>query len=116
MGHTRRKFFAALETAPQDATTALDFVLQLYEVEYLAAERDIAGTDEHLALRQALMGPIFEKFELWLRDQSGVPVPFVQIVQSRHVQAGTEPSAADGCSTQASLSRFGKIVRSLSHR
>lgn len=75
MGHTRRKFFGALETAPDEAATALDFVLQLYEVEYLAAERDIVGTDEHLKLRQALMSPIFEKFERWLRDQSPHHLP-----------------------------------------
>lgn len=75
MGHTRRKFFGALETAPEEAATALDFVLQLYEVEYLAAERDIVGTDEHLKLRQAVMSPIFEKFERWLRDQSPHHLP-----------------------------------------
>ncbi|MEM6275070.1 MAG: IS66 family transposase [Myxococcota bacterium] len=75
MGHTRRKFFAALETAPKEAATALDFVLQLYEVEYLAAERDIVGTSEHLKLRQTAMAPIFKKFQLWLRDQSPHHLP-----------------------------------------
>ena len=72
--HVRRKFFAALDSAPE-AREALDFILKLYEVEYLAAERGITGTPEHTMLRKSQMAPIFQKFRLWLQDQSPHHLP-----------------------------------------
>jgi transposase len=44
----------------------LDLILDLYKVEYLAAEKRILGTDEHLAMRQEQSTVILEKIKRWL--------------------------------------------------
>ena len=44
-------FFKALNSA-SEAKEMLDMILDLYLVEYLAAERGIVGSPEHLLLRQ----------------------------------------------------------------
>jgi len=45
MAHARRYWWAARETAPNEAQHVLDLILELYVVEYDAAEQDILGTD-----------------------------------------------------------------------
>jgi transposase len=48
--HCRRMFFKALSSTPE-ARDVLDLIVNLYRVEYEAAEKEILGTDAHLALR-----------------------------------------------------------------
>jgi len=67
--HARRYFYKALETAPVEAQHVLDRILDLYEVEYQAAEKDVLGTGEHRALRQALSKPIIDALKKWLDEQ-----------------------------------------------
>lgn len=49
--HARRKFFAAIETKPDEAHHAIDLIREIYEVEYVAAEKSVLGTERHRALR-----------------------------------------------------------------
>jgi transposase len=60
MGHARRKFFEAKEKAPELVDHVLEQILELYIVEYDAAEEKILGTDKHLAMRQVRSKPILE--------------------------------------------------------
>jgi transposase len=50
--HCRRMFFKALPKTPE-AREVLDQIVNLYRVEYDAAEMGVLGTDAHLALRQS---------------------------------------------------------------
>ena len=78
-GHSRRKFFDALPDHPKEARTALDFILELYEVEYEAARLEILGTARHLALRRARMEPVFESYKAWLDEQKESARPSSQL-------------------------------------
>jgi len=72
--HARRKFFEALRTAPE-AKRALDVIVQLYRIEHRAAERDILGTETHLALRDHESRAVLEELECWLDAQDGQHPP-----------------------------------------
>lgn len=63
--HARRKFFEALETAPDEANHAIDLIRGIYEVEYVAAEKDILGTDQHRALRTTKSRAIINELYDW---------------------------------------------------
>lgn len=78
-GHSRRKFFDALPDHPTEARTALDFILELYTVEYEASDLEILGSARHLALRRARMGPIFESYKAWLDEQRESARPSSQL-------------------------------------
>jgi transposase len=65
LAHARRKLFAAMEGDPE-AQQALDLIRDVYAVEHKAKERDILGTAEHLALRQAESAPLMSKLHAWL--------------------------------------------------
>jgi transposase len=69
LSHARRKFFNALESAPQDATEALDWILSLYEVEYEAAARNIVGTPAHRVLRKGMTAERMESFAAWMAER-----------------------------------------------
>ena len=73
--HARRKFFLAKEHAPEQVQHALNTILELYEVEYQAAEEDILGTDRHLAMRKTRSKRIVEKFHSWLKEQQSIFPP-----------------------------------------
>ncbi|MEZ4461423.1 MAG: IS66 family transposase [bacterium] len=73
--HARRKFFAALETSPQDAEHAIDLIRQIYEVEYEAAEKDFLGTDKHRALRSTKSRKIVDTFMMWAKEQKDLQRP-----------------------------------------
>jgi len=75
LAHLRRYFWKARESKPQEAQHALDRILDLYEVEYQAAEKEILGTADHLALRRALSAPILEHLEQWLAEQTPLHPP-----------------------------------------
>jgi len=78
LAHIRRKFFNALDSAPEDANNALEGILSIYEVEYEAAARNILGTDEHLTLRRALTRERLGKLEQWMRERIRPADPVLQ--------------------------------------
>ncbi len=65
--HARRKFWNALESAPE-AGEVLDRIVDLYAVEWKAQEKGICGTEAHRLLRQAESVPVVEKIEAWLME------------------------------------------------
>lgn len=75
LAHARRYAYKALETAPTEAQWFLDRILDLYQVEYEAAERDILGTDQHLLLRKACSAPLMDEIELYLEDEKPHHLP-----------------------------------------
>lgn len=66
--HGRRAFYKALDTAPA-AREMLDMIVELYRVEYLAAEREVLGTDAHNYLRKNDSRAVLDRMEQWLDDQ-----------------------------------------------
>lgn len=66
--HVRRKFFDAMPTQPR-AKRALELILDLYEVEYDAAEKQVLGTDQHLAMRQTRSQDVLDIFHEWLLEE-----------------------------------------------
>jgi len=68
--HARRYFWKALETEPELSRWVLDKIVELYEVEYDAAEQEVLGTERHLSLRRARSGPILRTLERWLTEQA----------------------------------------------
>lgn len=66
-GHARRGFFICRRDNPE-ADYVLERIVQLYLIEYRAAEQDILGTQQHLELRQALSKPITEELIAWCRE------------------------------------------------
>ncbi len=66
--HARRAFYKSLDTAPV-AREMLDMIVELYRIEYLAAEREILGTDAHAYLRRNESQAIIDRMEQWLDDQ-----------------------------------------------
>jgi transposase len=67
--HLRRYFFESLQTAPDEARKAMDFILELYRVERDAEAAQILGTKEHLALRKERSAPTHRAFGRWLKEQ-----------------------------------------------
>ena len=72
--HARRKFFEAAQTAPE-AQHVIDEILNIYEVEYEAAEKQIIGTEDHRLLRQAKTKPVVEGLFAWLEEQKQCHLP-----------------------------------------
>lgn len=66
ISHARRYFHDAAASAPAESAPVLDWIHQLYEVEYDAAAQGILGTERHLAMRQARSIPIFDRWKAWL--------------------------------------------------
>lgn len=50
-----------------EAQQALDLIRDVYLVEHAAKERDIVGSAEHRALRQAKSAPLMAKLKAWPR-------------------------------------------------
>jgi transposase len=75
LAHARRKFFDALQTAPNEANHALERILDVYRVEHEARDRDIAGTPDHLAMRQSRSRAIMDDLESWLAEQQALHPP-----------------------------------------
>jgi transposase len=92
LAHVRRRFFNALDTAPDDAKAALDGILSLYDVEYEAAARDILGTSEHLALRRELTAERLDKLEAWMREKQALYPPKSPMGQALRYALKTWPS------------------------
>jgi transposase len=66
--HVRRKFFEAKESAPGPAHEAIARIRLLYEVEKVAKEKRLAGSDL-AAYRQDHAGPLLTSFADWLAEQ-----------------------------------------------
>jgi transposase len=66
--HARRLFFAALKDFPC-AKEILDWIVDLYRIEYRAAEQEVLGTAEHLVMREQMSRPITNKIKAWLDEQ-----------------------------------------------
>jgi transposase len=73
--HTRRGFFDALGADEAAARKALDFILEIYKVEERAKETGIAGTAEHLALRQSISRKVMADFRAWLDAEKPKHLP-----------------------------------------
>jgi transposase len=54
IAHIRRKFFAALKNNPEETMVALNYILELYKIEYEAARQNILGSKKHLAMRKTI--------------------------------------------------------------
>lgn len=72
--HLRRYFFKALASAPE-AREVMDHIAWLYRIEHAAAERDILGTDAHLALRRAESRARVDAIEAWVDRELGKHAP-----------------------------------------
>lgn len=73
--HVRRKFFESLKTAPTEAKYVIEQILEIYLVEYEAAERKIRGTEAHKALRQTKTKPIVDALFIWLEQEQKKHLP-----------------------------------------
>lgn len=74
LAHARRKFFDALETAPE-AQVALDLILDIYQVEREATDGGFATTAEHLARRQTESRAAMERLRSWCEEQKPHHLP-----------------------------------------
>ncbi len=72
--HCRRKFFDALASEPL-AQHGLDFIRELYEVEYYAAEQKVLESDRHLAMRLLRSQDIVDDFYKWVYEQQKIALP-----------------------------------------
>lgn len=75
LAHLRRYFFKALGTAPDEARHGMEQILELYRVEYDAAEQGVLGSDTHLALRKTRSKKILSELSEWLAAQKPLHVP-----------------------------------------
>lgn len=66
--HARRKFFAAIETQPDEAYFAIDLIRGLYEVEYQAAQKSYLRTERHAAMRRARSKVIVDELMRWAEE------------------------------------------------
>jgi transposase len=66
--HARRLFFDALGESSENRKV-LDWILELYRIEYKAADLGILGTMDHLALRQISGVPIMDKIYEWITEK-----------------------------------------------
>ena len=60
IAHARRKFHEARDKAPELVDHVLEQLLELYVVEYDAADEKLLGTDKHLEMRRVRSKPILE--------------------------------------------------------
>ena len=66
--HLRRYFEKALDSEPEAANTALDYIDGLYQVEQCIRDRDLAD-DEKRALRRTAAEPMVDAFFAWCDEQ-----------------------------------------------
>jgi transposase len=67
--HVRRGMFNCRHDNPE-VMYVLDRILDLYKVEYRAAERDVFGTDAHRELRQTLSKPLTDEIIAWCQENA----------------------------------------------
>ena len=74
IAHLRRRFFDALPSAPE-ARRALDLILEVYKVERAAAELNLRGTPQHLALRRDQSRKAMDDLHAWLLAEQPKHLP-----------------------------------------
>ncbi len=72
--HMRRLFFEALSELSENRKV-LELIVELYRIEYKAADLDILGSQEHLALRQIHAIPTLDKIDAWIAEKKNVMPP-----------------------------------------
>ena len=65
IAHARRRFFDAKEKTPE-VQVALDLILDVYMVEHIARENDIARSPTHRELRQTFSANAMARLKVWL--------------------------------------------------
>jgi len=75
LAHVRRKFYEALDSAPEEARRAMELILDIYRVEHLAKEMGIVGTRKHFELRKKKSRLAMDRFHEWLLEQEGIHPP-----------------------------------------
>ena len=75
IAHCRRYFHKARDNCPEEADHCLGVILELYRVEYDAAERQILGTDAHRLLREQRSAKILDEWKLWLEEHKELHAP-----------------------------------------
>lgn len=73
--HVRRYFWNARQTALVEAEQALDFIRQMYRLETDIVASAAPGSELHLKLRRAGLGPIRDAFKRWLDAHQAVTPP-----------------------------------------
>ena len=73
--HARRRFFNALETAPEPAGHIMDLLGELYVVEHVARDKDIVGTAAHSILRNDKSKPVISKLRAYIDKQMPLHPP-----------------------------------------
>ena len=63
--HLRRELYEALPRAPE-AQQAIDLYQDIFRIEADAHAKGLAGSDQHLRIRQRHIGPLFGKLKKWL--------------------------------------------------
>ena len=84
LAHARRKFFDAKDHAPKEAEFAKNLIRRIYVVEHDAKERNIAGTKEHLRLRQTDTTNLMVEFRAWLTKEEPNHLPKGPMAQAIH--------------------------------
>lgn len=72
MAHSRRKFFDALQSAPEQAKYFLEKVQQLYEIERRCRTENLTF-EERLGIRQQEAIPIVKRLKKWMSDELANP-------------------------------------------
>ena len=75
LAHVRRKFHDALGNALEPATTAIEYVLDIYRIERAVLDADLLGTPEHLEIRRTKSRPAMEAFKAWLEAEQPRHLP-----------------------------------------
>ncbi len=68
-GHVRRGFFKCLKDHPE-AKYVIDKIVNLYKVEYRAAEQGVLGTEAHRDLRKELAEPVTDEIIAWCKQNA----------------------------------------------
>ena len=75
IAHCRRYFHKARDKCPEDADHCLGVILELYRVEYDAAERNILGTEAHRILREQRSQSLLDEWKPWLEEHKDQHTP-----------------------------------------
>lgn len=72
--HFRRLFFYALKES-KGISKIMEWIVELYRIEYKAADLNVLGTMDHLLLRQKYALPIMNKIKSWVIKNKGLFTP-----------------------------------------
>lgn len=75
IAHCRRYFHKARDSCPEEADHCMGVILDLYRVEYDAAEKNILGTDAHRLLREHRSRAVMDEWKPWLEEHKEKHAP-----------------------------------------